>query len=385
MIRTERPAAAKRSTQRVAAPTDVKIPSLACASALAAFGALAGGIDQSGQPVTLIFKEGNYAEFAGYYGMPTVEGVDPLGNRSGNVYGSVASFGGGLKRQLGEAWALGLIVDQPYGVIVDYPASDFPYAGTSAKPKSLGVTALVRYRIDERFSLHGGLRATRFGADVRLAGPGFGPLAGYDWNGENDWGLGFVVGGTFEVPEIALRVALTYGSATEHELASTERLLGMEVRSSTEIIMPQSVNLDFQTGVAPRTLVFGSVRWVNWAGWQAAPQAFTAAAGEPLVEFENDAFTYRLGIGRQITDRFSAAVEVSHETARGQMMSALDPYDGYTAVGLGGTYEMPSGLSLTGGVAYNFLGDADVATPAGPAPFRDNRAVALALKVGFRF
>lgn len=362
---------------------------LASAGALAAPAALAGGIDQSGQPVTLIFKEGNYAEVALGYWMPTVEGVDPLGNRSGNVYDNIASFGGGVKRQIGGTWSLGLIVDQPYGVIVnydlDYPDSSFPYSGTTAEPRSLGVTALVRYRIDARFSLHGGLRATRFGADVRLAGPGFGPLGGYSWDAEDGWGFGFVAGGAFEIPAIALRVALTYGSATEHELASTERLFGTEVTSTTSITMPQSVNLDFQTGVAPKTLVFGSVRWVNWAGWEAAPEAFTAAAGEPLVEFADDAFTYRLGLGRQLTGTVSAAVEISHETAKGQMMSALDPYDGYTAVAVGGTYDAANGLSLTGGVAYNFLGDAEVATPAGPAPFRDNHAVAVALKVGFRF
>lgn len=356
----------------------------------AAWAAGAGGIDQSGQPVTLIFGDGNYAELGLAYWMPSIEGTDAAGNASGNVYDPIATFAAGVRYQLGERWTLGLIVDRPFGVDVnyelDYPDPDFPYAGTTAEPESLGVTGLVRYRLGDRFSLHGGLRATRIGAEVGLDGAGFGPIAGYAWDGDDAWGWGYVVGGAYEIPEIALRVALTYGSETEHALDSTELLFGARIRSTTDVTMPQSVNLDFQTGVAPGTLVFGTVRWVDWSDWSVAPQAFSGATGEPLVAFADDAWTYRLGLGRQFTEAFSAAVEIAHETPKGQMMSVLDPYDGYTAVGLGGTWQTAGGLSLTGGVSYSFLGDAEVAIPGSePARFDDNNAVTVALKLGYRF
>jgi long-subunit fatty acid transport protein len=315
--------------------------------------------------------------------MPSIEGTDLAGTDSGNVYGDVTSFGGGVKVDLSGPWSAAVIVDQPYGVVDDDPSgTGFPYAGTHAEPNSLGVTGLVRYELDGGFSLHGGLRAERFGAEAGLAGPGFGMLSGYEWTGDDDWGLGYVVGAAYEIPAIALRVALTYGSEIEHELEAEENFFGA---STTDVTSPQSVNLDFQTGVAPKTLLFGSVRWVNWAGWSVAPQGFTAATGQPLVEFQDDAWTYKLGLGRQITDAFSAAVEISHETGRGDMMNALDPYDGYTAITVGGTWEAENGLSLTGGVAYSVLGGTEVATPFGPASFENNRALGVALKVGYRF
>ena len=95
-------------------------------------------------------------------------------------------------------------------------------------------------------SLHGGLRAIRFGGEVKLAGWGFGPaLDGYGWTGSDDWGLGYVLGGAYEIPEIALRVALTWGSATEIEVESVEtHVLDPAsgsfgtVRSRTDITMP---------------------------------------------------------------------------------------------------------------------------------------------------
>ena len=150
--------------------------------------------------------------------------------------------------------------------------------------------------------------------------------------------------------------------------------------------MPQSVNLDFQTGIAPDTLVYGLVRWVNWDGWKIAPAGFHAATGLPLVEFTSDAFTWRLGLARQVTDAFAAAIEVTHETPKDQTVTALDPYDGFTTLGLGGTFTHPSGLEIGGGLGVSWLGDATAAVTGGPsARFAGNHAVGAQLRVGFAF
>jgi long-subunit fatty acid transport protein len=355
--------------------------------AVTATGAVAGGIDRSGQPVTLLFRDGTYAEVGFGYRMPDIRGTDQFGTESGDVAGDVSEISLGLKKDFGEHWSAALIVDQPWGANVGYPGGSFAYAGTFADSWSLGLTGLLRYRLDERFSVHGGVRATALDGQVGLDGFAFGPLAGYDWEGEREWGYGYVAGAAYEMPEIALRVALTYSSETRYELDSKEvfpaALGGQTLRSQTDVTMPQSVNLDFQTGVSPKTLVYGSVRWVNWAGWELAPPGL---GGAPLVSFSNDTYTYRLGIGRQLTEEFSAAFEVSHETAKNDDKSPLDPYDGYTALAVGGTYAMPSGLELTGGVSYAFLGDApDVTAPLSDASFEDNRSLSMAFRIGYRF
>ena len=220
--------------------------SLAFACACTMTTATAGGLDQSGQPVTLLFRDGNYAEVAVGYWDPTVEGSDSLGTGSGNVYGPITDVFAGVKKDLGERLSVALILDQPYGVNVDYPDGDFLYAGTVAKPDSLGVTGLVRWRTGANVALHGGVRTERIGAEVTLGGAAYGQLSGYEWTGDDDWGVGWVAGASWEKPEIGLRVALTYGSEIRHELESNENFFG---DSTTDITMPQSVNLDFQTGI----------------------------------------------------------------------------------------------------------------------------------------
>jgi long-subunit fatty acid transport protein len=375
----------------------MRLSALACAASLSASAALPGGIDQSGQPVTLIFHEGDYAEIGVGYWMPRIRADGAPGQSTENAYGDLPDFGGGIKKQLGERLSAALIVDQPYGVIVnydlDYPAGGFAYAGTSARPQSLGVTGLLRYAVAQRWSVHGGLRAIRFGGEAELAGWGFGPaLDGYAWNGSDDWGLGYLLGGAYEIQEIALRVALTYGSRTDIEVRSVETHVFDPasgsfgtVRSRTEITMPQSVNLDFQTGVTPRTLLYGSVRWADWEGWSVAPEGFVALTGGPLVEFEHDTWRYQLGLGRQLSERVAGTLEVAHETATGDVQSALTPYDGFTAFTVGASYRTEAGLKVAGGVQYSFLGDADVATPTGVARFEDNHALGVGLKLGFEF
>ena len=264
----------------------------------------------------------------------------------------------------------------------------------SARPQSLGVTGLLRYAVTPRWSVHGGLRAIRFGGEVTLAGWGFGPVA-RRLRVERHRRLGPRLRGwaaATRFPEIALRVALTYGSRTDITVDSVETHVfdpatgGFgTVRSRTDITMPQSVNLDFQTGIDPKTLLYGSVRWADWEGWSVAPEGFVALTGGPLVEFEHDTWRYQLGLGRQLTERFAGAFEVVHETATGDIQSALTPYDGFTAFTVGGSYKTERGLTVAAGVQYSFLGDADVATPTGMARFKDNHAIGLGLQVGYRF
>jgi long-chain fatty acid transport protein len=369
----------------------------ACAVSLCASAALPGGIDQSGQPVTLLFHDGDYAEVGLGYWMPTIRADGEPGQSTGNAYGDLPDFSGGIRLQLTERLAAALIVDQPYGVVVnydlDYPAGEFAYAGTSARPHSLGVTGLLRYQVAPRWSAHGGLRAIRFGGEAELAGWGFGPvLDGYGWNGGDDWGLGYVLGGSYEIPEAALRVALTYSSPTDLTVESVEThvfdpatgTFGT-VRSETGVTMPQSVNLDFQTGLTPKTLLYGAVRWADWEGWSVAPAGYVALTDQPLVEFEHDTWRYQIGLGRQLSERIAGSFDVVHETATGDIQSALTPYDGFTAFTLGASYTTEAGLKLAGGVQYSFLGDADVATPTGVARFEDNHALGVGLKLGYQF
>ena len=116
--------------------------------------------------------------------------------------------------------------------------------------------------------------------------------------------------------DIALRVALTYYSETEHSHTSSAGV------TPNTINPPQSVNLDFQTGIAADTLLFGQIRWADWTNTRIVND------GVPIVTYSEDVYTYTLGVGRKFSDSFSAAVSLGYEDAQGGIASRLAPTDG---------------------------------------------------------
>ena len=103
-----------------------------------------------------------------------------------------------------------------------------------------------------------------------------------------DWGYGWMLGTAYERPDIALRVSLSYYSKISHSLDTQESTATTGVLpTQTEVDTPQSVSLDFQTGVAPKTLVFGSIRWVDWSEFRIDPplyeQAVVGLIGTPRL------------------------------------------------------------------------------------------------------
>jgi long-subunit fatty acid transport protein len=264
---------------------------LATAAVLSAGAASAGTISRSEQPVIVLFEKGGatgrYVEGAISWGKPDVSGVDSAGNSTGQVGSENWVLGGGIKSDFNERWSGALVFDEPFGAELDYRDSTLIYGGTHADVDALGFTALARYKFNENFSVHGGLRLARFGAEVILDGTNFTPISGYKFEGDDAWGAGGVVGVAYEQPARALRLILTYASEITFDLDSDETfpppLAGFDADSTTEVVVPQSVNFDFQTGIAKGTLLFGQIRWVNWDGFEVRPPSLDAVTGLPLT------------------------------------------------------------------------------------------------------
>ena len=332
-----------------------------CAVAVSAtFGAsaaLAGGFERAGQSVNFMFEKGSYAELSFSYVMPDLR-------RNPDVFGDVAgdyfSVGAAFKKDLSDKLSLGISVDQPYGANVSY----LPVATIEANLSSTSINALARYKLTPAFSVHGGLSYVTMGGDLRLPAIAGGTPILFD----SDSDVAYSLGAAFEKPEIALRVAVTYFSGTNHSLTAN-----LPIAPNT-INPPQAVNLDFQTGVAKDTLVFGQVRWADWSGTS------IVVAGADIVTYDNDVFTYTLGVGRKFNENWSGALTVGYERAQGGIASALSPSDGYLSLGLGGSYTKDN-MKISGGLRYVAVGDAVASTGS----FENNSALGVGIKVGWTF
>ncbi len=344
--------------------------------------AQAGGVERSTQSVAILFEQGRYAELSFGNFSPDVSGSVAGGAlRSGDMSSTYNNWSLGYKMDIGERMAFAIILDEPIGADVAYPGTlgpgAYPLAGTTADLTSSAITALLRYKFENNFSVHGGLRYQTVKGDVSIPSVG-----AYSLSTNHDSELGYVVGIAWEKPEIAARIALTYNSAITHTLESSERFGPGSLASTFETEVPQSVNLEFQTGVAKDTLLFGSIRWVDWSSFIIDPTLYPAALG-PLVSYAKDRVTYNLGIGRRFNEQWSAAATIGYEAGDGERTGNLGPTDGMTSFGLAATYTMDN-VKITAGVRYVDIGGATTNPPLN-AVFDNNDGLGVGLRIGYSF
>lgn len=350
--------------------------------ALSANAVAAGGVERSTQSVAILFEQGRYFEFSLGHVNPKVTGTGPsvLGGTtdSGDMTSSYTTLSFGLKMPINDRIDVALIIDEPIGANVAYP-TDTLYAarGATGDIESVAATGIVNYRFNPNLSVHGGLRVQQTKGEVSLPFVG-----GYTMSTNRDVRMGYLLGVAYEIPEYAARVSLTYNSKITHKFDADEDFVGGAFQTSFDTTVPESVNLEFQTGIAADTLLFGSVRWVHWQQFDINPDVYATLTPIPLVSYRRNTTTWNLGVGRRFTENWSGAVTVGYEGTGQSPTGNLGPTDGQRSIGLAGTYTQGN-MRITGGVRYIDLGDATTTGLGGN--FTDNSAIAAGLRVGFNF
>ena len=348
--------------------------------------------------VRIFFEDGTYGEIGLSYAAPDLEGKGatlppslggvPVSGNTGDMLRNYWSASAALKGDFtfDERLSWLLTFDQPYTAQTQYRQGSFPaqfsYAGTEADLDTYQLTAGLAYDATPNVKIYGGLRAQRMDATAALP-----VLGNYAIKADDDWGFGGYLGAAYHRPEIGLRVALTYASKISHSLSTTETSLLGRLEDTTDVDTPQSVTLEAQTGVAAGTLVFGSIRWVDWSEFTIEPEMYAQITagilGEPraLVDYPEDWWTYNLGVARQFTPDFAASFSVTYEPQVNEVLTTLGPVDGRTTLNLGASYEIGQ-ATLSAGLVYGWLGDA---TNLLDTKYRDGTVVGGGVRIGYAF
>lgn len=343
----------------------------------------------------ILFEEGRYIEFGVNYADPdqSGEGADltavgtpiQLEGDTGDLFDSHVGISGAYKANINDRMSYAIILDQPLGADTSYgagtfdPLFGFTYDGSTADLDTYQFTGILAYDINNSFKVFGGLRAQRLDASATIPF-----VSDYAVDADADWGYGYLVGGAYHMPEIALRVGLTYYSKIEHSLDLDESSAAFGAQDTeTDIDTPQSVTLDFQSGVAENTLVFGSVRWVDWSEFAINPDQYVAlTGGRALVDYEEDWWTYSLGLAHRLTDKLAGSFSVTYEPSVDETLTTLGPYDGRTTATAALSYDIDDNLNITGGLTYGKLGDAENLLET---DFNDGSVWGAGVRVGWNF
>ena len=385
----------------------------------------AGGLDRSSQSIQAFLQPGNYAE-AGISALdPDVKGkssVRSLGNSfNGEKIDDMAEdyyfVNTAIKVQATDKISLGLIYDQPYGADASYstngPLSSFSAAGegTKVEVKTQNITALIGYQPNENWNLYAGPVWQTVEADISLRGAAYispldptKALSGYNIKIDEKEAYGWLAGFAYSIPEIALKASVTYRSEIKHKATGTESFTfaqsttlapGFTVPAGTTVpmsnervdaITPQSVNLDFQSGVAQNTIAFANIRWVHWDQFAVTPVFLKANSGNNLIDYSDDQWSANIGVGHKFNDKWSASTSVGWDSGAGNPVTTLGPTEGYWSLGLGAQYSPAANYFIQAGVKHLWLGDATAQTGGNPVgEFEDNNAWAYGMKIGYRF
>jgi len=358
---------------------------------LGAVSAQAGGWDRSGQDTSIILKEGSFLEVTSVSVKPKVTGTYTGGAAAATATGDgVPNYSFttmGFRTDISDNMSLAVIQDTPFGAEVDWTSgtAGASFSGIKAKIKSSATTLLVGYDLDN-VTIYGGLKSQSFSASASN------PLvATYTISSSTDSSLGYVFGAAVEKPEIAMRVSLTYHSSVKHDVAIVETSLYGDQSSTLSAKTPESFNLDFQTGIAANTLLFGTIRRVKWTQTDLAPPKYYyitglahAGVGTSLKKFTSDTTSYTLGLGRKFSDDWSGAVTYGTESAEGTNGSPLGPTDGYKKLGLGVTYTGKQS-TITLGMQKINMGDTTAVASTHKASMTGNTALVTAVKIGYKF
>jgi len=361
--------------------------------------ATAGGIDRSSQFLGPLFEEGGETGSHVQLGFGRISPSAEASNLSvSDPLTSYNSISFAYKTDLTDDLSLAIIVEEPFGADIRYDLNSV-FGGGGASVNSEQISAVLRYKIDPNWSVIGGIRALQVDGFIDTFTFDFagnpGAATPISLQADSDIAISSVVGVAYERPEIALRVALSYNSGASVDFDGSETIFGDLARTvvaatgdtSFTVDFPESINLEFQTGVAEDTLVFGSIRHAFYDGFNLSTPSNPALLGldTNFVNFTSDSTTYNVGVGRRFNDNWSGSVSYTYES-QGTIPSttALAPTTGVSGINLGVRYEQDA-YSIAGGISYLVPGDQLVNSALGQASFDDNEAIAVGFRLGYNF
>lgn len=369
---------------------------LAAMVAAPVFSVHATALQRTDQNVDYLYERGNYAEIGTGYVWPSTKGTfldDTTGQSTGVSTGSITQnfnpWLGAVKLQATDNLSFALAYEQPFGVTDKYnyyPGNDNRVNGMEAETLVHSVTALAAYRTNNNFWVFGGPAYYSVNGSLTL------PNLEYRLEVPRGGGWGYVAGVAWEKPEIALRASLTYHSTAKYEKKVKEQIGFGTEPSETDftVKMPQSVNLDFRTGIMPKTALITGARWVNWRQFKLQPQLYTEGLQTDLASFAKNSWEFKVGIGRQVTDKLGAQVLLTYDTGIGAPVTPLLPTNRSYGIQIGAKYAINKNFTVSGGVRHLwFKNETTSVTPFGDkldtSEFRRTRALGVGVKLGMHF
>ena len=358
------------------------------AGALLASPALSGGWEASRLDSSMMYQDGMYAE-AGSTSIDYDINGTTQASKTHKMAKDQTRTNLGFKAQYGD-FDIGLTSYRSGAIQMDGAnghsagCSLLNLAACSVVPSAdvevNSLALLARYRINENMSVLGGLNRydVSNGTVTTLLGH-------YVVSGDE---MAPIVGAAYENKEIALRAELVMQIETDVALtaaSSTAPAVATSAITGATMVLPQTLTLNLQSGIAEDTLLFGSIHKADWADAQIVIPVNAVGPVPSTGSAFSNTTAYSIGLGRKLTDDFSVLGSYSMEDGSGATStSSFTMNDGHQTLGFAARYTYEN-MTITGGYSYAKVGDVTVTSSGLTSTYTDNKVTGIGLKVGFSF
>ena len=437
---------------------------LAIASISFASAAQAAGLDRSTQPSWGFTQDGTFTYIERITIDPSITGKDNAattpspttyeeGRDTNNMALNYNFINYGAKADVNDKVSVGVFFDQPWGADVEFTGNNnfvnnpqvnlaiatkakenldkisltdpnykkgyeqwgaaariaqnsalHPNEGTNVSVDSKNFTGLLGVKFGEKnnWQVYGGPVLQKLEGEVHLRGTAYNSTQGYDGIFAQSNGYGWMAGLAYSKPEIALKAALTYRSEIDHDTVAYESMpaTGDSGTNDITITTPKSVNVDFQTGLNPTTLLTAKLRWVPWSDFSIKPPLYNATTkkatgadfkplypnGLNLIDYSDDGWAAEVGLGKKLSNQWAVSGSVGWDSGAGDPTTTLGPVEGHWNVGLGAKYNVTPEVAVSAGVKYLMFGDAKSKIPNGDlvGDFQNNDAWIYGLRLTYQ-
>ena len=328
--------------------------------------AFAGGTEVSRQNNMILFSNDKTVNFSTRTTSFNIKD-DLFASDNQTVVKKLSIFSAAFKSSYSENISYAFEMYEPMAVTLQYPS------GVKAQLRSQALSLTGKYNFsDSGFGIVAGARQLTIKRSTVNIGAALGNA---DVVTTPDSGIGYMAGISYEVPAIALKVLLTQAPGIDIDVPAT-------VVGSGTVSQPTFTTLEFETGIAEDTLLYGSIH----QGEHASAQVKLKGVGA-ISSFE-DGEKYNIGIGRKFNDKLSGSLSYTTEEGTSATgTSLLSPTNGTDTYSLGLNYSTET-TDITFGYAMSVYGDKAVTQLIGGNPFtgnfKNNDATTVGLRIKFK-
>ena len=364
--------------------------------------AVAEGLERVNLDTSFLYEIGTFAEVSMGNVNPSIPatwtGKTETGKAAGssdNVAKSFSVSNFAAKTQIGDGVDIGVwSTNNAAGVALDWGS----VVDVKADLTVSALAGLLRYSISENFSIIGGLKrySSDSGASVTTAihPTKTGIVTSTYTIGSGSTTVG-VYGVAYERPDIAMRLEiLSEGAGTLKVDADYSNIYSNGATppvltpttgtGKAKIGLGDAVTVKFQTGIAPGTLLFGSLRHSKWADNQVVVP--TKSSGLQTLSTFGDGQSYTIGLGRKFSDTLSGSISTFYDPASDcNNSSALSPTCENRSISLGAKVAIAENMNLSIGTTWSRRGTAKATTMAGTATTSKSVVSSIGAKLSYSF